>query len=159
VNVRKAGHQGGRRQKHVPNRAGRSRRRDHPLTRVAVLDALPADVRAAANRAVGNELEHANGTQNAFVAAAYSGRYPIGVRHLRPFAGSNGLYSKPTIPFQPGRGIWRNRRTLYQTEDRKMRSTTLADVERMKDALRASLPDVKSSHRVEALARVPSGGG
>lgn len=30
---------------------------------------------------------------------------------------------------------------------------TLNDIERMKDALRASLPDVKSSHRVEALAR------
>jgi hypothetical protein len=30
---------------------------------------------------------------------------------------------------------------------------TLNDIEHMKDALRASLPDVKSSHRVEALAR------
>jgi hypothetical protein len=35
-----------------------------------------------------------------------------------------------------------------------MKSTvTLTDIEHMKDALRASLPDVKSSHRVEALAR------
>jgi hypothetical protein len=35
-----------------------------------------------------------------------------------------------------------------------MRSNiTLADIERIKDALRASLPDVKSSHRVEAIAR------
>lgn len=35
-----------------------------------------------------------------------------------------------------------------------MRSTTtFADVEHMKDFLRASLPDVKSSHRAEALAR------
>ncbi|WP_298253220.1 hypothetical protein [Bradyrhizobium sp.] len=35
-----------------------------------------------------------------------------------------------------------------------MKSTiTLADVEHMKGALRASLPHVKSSHRVEALAR------
>jgi hypothetical protein len=30
---------------------------------------------------------------------------------------------------------------------------TLNDIEHMKDALRASFPDVKSSHRVEALAR------
>ncbi|MDA9440194.1 hypothetical protein XH98_13890 [Bradyrhizobium sp. CCBAU 51745] len=30
---------------------------------------------------------------------------------------------------------------------------TLNDIECMNDALRASLPDVKSSHRVEALAR------
>jgi hypothetical protein len=35
-----------------------------------------------------------------------------------------------------------------------MKSTvTLTDIEHMKDALRASLPDVKSSHRTEALAR------
>jgi hypothetical protein len=35
-----------------------------------------------------------------------------------------------------------------------MKSTiTLTDIEHMKDALRASLPDVKSSRRVEALAR------
>lgn len=35
-----------------------------------------------------------------------------------------------------------------------MKSTiTLTDIEHMKDALRASLPDIKSSHRVEALAR------
>jgi hypothetical protein len=35
-----------------------------------------------------------------------------------------------------------------------MKSTiALKDIEHMKDALRASLPDVKSSHRVEALAR------
>jgi hypothetical protein len=35
-----------------------------------------------------------------------------------------------------------------------MKSTiTLTDIEHMKGALRASLPDVKSSHRVEALAR------
>jgi hypothetical protein len=35
-----------------------------------------------------------------------------------------------------------------------MKSTiTLTDIEHMKDTLRVSLPDIKSSHRVEALAR------
>jgi len=42
--------------------------------------------------------------------------------------------------------------TLKSSSSMKF-AISLTEVERMKDAVRASLPDVKSSHRVEALAR------
>lgn len=62
--------------------------------------------------------------------------------------------STSTIPILSDRGTWFNRRPPCPNRGLQTKSiVTLNDIERMKDALRALLPDVKSSHRVEALAR------
>jgi hypothetical protein len=90
---------------------------------------------------------------NGIVAATHGDRYIL--RGLATFDLSPGqTASTSTIPILSDRGTWLNRRPPCPYRGLQMKSiVTLNDLEYMKDALRASLPDVKSSHRVEALAR------
>lgn len=87
------------------------------------------------------------------VAATRGDRYIL--RGLATFDLSPGqTASTSTIPIHSDCGTWLNRGPPCPNRGLQMKLiVTFNDIEHIKDALRASLPDVKSSHRVEALAR------